>query len=248
MFEQMLQQFLGSSQGQAALQTLQQQHGMDPAMAQQTLGVAGEGAAQALHQVNGGAPGNAAGLLGGGLTTNAITGALSGMLNGGGLGGALEGGLSGIVAGKVGEMLASRMGMNPQMASMIAAGIAPHLVNFIQARMGSQNASGPGAPASGTAPVMGHNQGAAASMQPMGGPQWAPPMQKGPGAQGKFDPFGPNNADPSQQQFSKGGGGGKEAYQESPPDGGKGGYTKGGFDPSQDGSNKDQGPGWKKGG
>ena len=242
MFEQILQQFLGSSQGQAALQTLQQEHGMNPAMAQQTLGVAGEGAAQALQQANGGAPGNAAALLGGGLTTNAITGALSGMLNGGGLGGALEGGLSGMVAGKVGEMLASRMGMNPQMASMIAAGIAPHLVNFIQARMAGQNASGPGAPAPGAAPVMGQNQGAAASMQPMGGPQWAPPAQKGAGAQGKFDPFAQNNFDPS-QQMSKGDGGGKGSF-----DPGGGGYTKGGFDPSQDGSNKDQGPGWKKGG
>lgn len=218
------------------MQTLQQQHGMNPAMAQQTLGVAGEGAAQALQQANAGPPGNAAGLLGGGITANAITGALSGMLGGGGLGGALEGGLSGVVAGKVGEMLAARMGMNPQMASLIAAGIAPHLVNFIQGRMGAQNASGPGPTAPGIAappmiPPMMQNQGAAASMQPMGGPQWAPPMQKAAGAQGKFDPSQQNAFDPSQQKMSKGDGGGKGA-----------------FDPSQDGSNKDQGPDWKKGG
>jgi len=234
------------------MQTLQQQHGMNPAMAQQTLGVAGEGAAQALQQANAGPPGNAAGLLGGGITANAITGALSGMLGGGGLGGALEGGLSGVVAGKVGEMLAARMGMNPQMASLIAAGIAPHLVNFIQARMGTQNASGPGASAPGPAappmiPPMMQNQGPAASMQPMGGPQWAPPMQKGAGAQGKFDPSQQGAFDPSQQKMSKGDGGGKESFDQAPPDGGKGGYSKGAFDPSQDGSNKDQGPGWKKG-
>ncbi len=144
MIDQLLQQFLSSSQGQAALQTLQQQHGMNPATAQQALGVASEGAAQALGQSPGATPGNVAALFEGGLTTNAITGALSGMLGGGGLGGALEGGLSGVVAAKVGEMLASRMGLNPQMASMIAAAVAPHLVNFIQARAGGEQATGRG--------------------------------------------------------------------------------------------------------
>ncbi|MDB4928007.1 MAG: hypothetical protein JWM10_491 [Myxococcaceae bacterium] len=241
MFEQMLQQFLGSSQGQAAMQTLQQQHGMAPGVAQQALGVAGEGAAQVLQQQQGnaGAPGGAQGFLGGGLTANAITGALSGMLGGGGLGGALEGGLSGVVAGKVGEMLASRMGMNPQTASLIAAGIAPHLVNFIQARMGTQNhtGAGPGALPIAPPPLPPMQQGAAASMQPMGGPQWAPPATKGGGATGKFDPSTANPKDPyGQSNFDPGMKGAQ----------GDGGYAKPGFDPSQDGQ-KDQTPAWKKG-
>jgi hypothetical protein len=246
MFEQMLQQFLGSSQGQAAMQTLQQQHGMAPGVAQQTLGVASEGAAEALQQQqnNGGAQG----FLGGGITANAITGALSGMLGGGGLGGALEGGLSGVVAGKVGELLAARMGMNPQTASLIAAGIAPHLVNFIQQRMAGQSHTGigPVGPPLAPPPLPPlQQQGAAASMQPMGGPQWAPPTTKASGAAGKFDPSNPSPRDPyAQGSFEPPMKGGKgEGF--APADS-TGVGSKPAFDPSQDGQ-KDQGPAWKKG-
>jgi hypothetical protein len=173
------------------------------------------------------------------------------MLGGGGIGGALEGGLSGVVAGKVGEMLAARMGMNPQTASLIAAGIAPHLVNFIQARMATQNHSGvgPGGPPIPPPPLPPLAPGAAASMQPMGGPQWAPPATKGAGVGGKFDPSTVNPKDPYAQgnfdpgtKGAKGDDGGDKFAQVDKG----GGSAKPGWDPSQDGQ-KDQGPAWKKG-
>lgn len=179
MFNELLQQFMGSSQGAAALQALQQQHGLDPATAQQSMSAATVGAAQALHQADGGTAnplGNILAMLGGGAGGNAIAGALSGMLGGGGLQGAVQGGLSGVLVGRVAEAIASRTGMNPQTASAVAASLAPHLLNFIQHR---------GAAAQNAAPAGG------VSMQPMGGPQYsAPAAPKDPNAAGKAAPSG----------------------------------------------------------
>jgi hypothetical protein len=149
MFNELLQQFMGSPQGSAALQSLQQQHGLDPEMAQRSLGAATEGAAQALHQADGGSSNplaNVFSMLGGGAGGNAITGALSGMLGGGGgggLGGAVQGGLSGLVMGQVGNMIATRTGVNPQMASAMAATLAPHILNYIQHRGAGQAGAAP---------------------------------------------------------------------------------------------------------
>lgn len=176
MFNELLQQFMGSPQGAAALQTLRQQHGLDPATAQRSMSAATVGAAQALHQADGGTAnplGNIIGMLGGGAGGNAIAGALSGMLGGGGLQGALQGGLSGVLVGRVAEAIATRTGMNPQAASAVAATLAPHILEYVQHR-GAATAAATTAPGGGV------------TMQPMGGPQYGAPMPaKDPNAPGK---------------------------------------------------------------
>ncbi len=181
MIQELLQQFMSSPQASAALQAIQQQHGLDPATAQKSLHAASEGTAQALAQAPGGGGANPLGgllsMLGGGAGGNAVAGALSGMLGGGGLGGAVQGGLSGVVVGRVAEMIASRTGMNPQMASAVAASLAPHILSFLHER-GAQA----GAPAAQPQAPMAQPQGPAV-MQPIGGPQYGAPQQpKDPGA------------------------------------------------------------------
>jgi hypothetical protein len=113
---QLLQQFLGSSHGNDALQTLQQEHGLTAEDAQHTLAAATEVAQQqgALD-----APGGPQTALGGGV-----------------LGRMFNGALGGAAASAAGRILAQRTGMNPQMAQSVVAAAMPFVLRYLQQRGG----------------------------------------------------------------------------------------------------------------
>jgi len=140
MFEQMLGSFLGSSQGQAAKDALRQR-GVDEGQMQQIFAAALPAAAGSLEQQAGKqAPGQSSALgafdvLGGHAGQSFLIGAATSMLRGEGMSGAVRDGAVGVVGGRIGEALASRMGMDPRIASGLGAAIAPFVLSYAQEQL-----------------------------------------------------------------------------------------------------------------
>jgi hypothetical protein len=139
MFEQMLGSFLGSPQGQGAAQALQQR-GVPQGQIQQILSAAFPAGASSIEQqgkqVSPGQPElGAFDVMGGHPAQSFLIGAATSMLRGGDMGGAIRDGAASVVGGHVAEVLASRAGMDRQMASGVAAAITPFIVSFVHERL-----------------------------------------------------------------------------------------------------------------
>ncbi len=133
MIEEMMRGFLGSSQGQGAMQALMGQ-GFDPQQAQTLLGHATDAATQSLQNQTAGAQQPQVGLFnifGGHAGREALLGAVSGMMRGDGFFGSLEDGALGVLVGHIGEYIGSRMGMDPAQAGQIAALLTPYIGSYV---------------------------------------------------------------------------------------------------------------------
>jgi hypothetical protein len=142
MIQELVQQFMGSPQGQTALGRLQQQ-GFAPQQAQAFMGAALPTAAQAFHQAQSGGlaesrPGGPQGILDVGnshYVTNFLSGAVSGLLRGEGISGAAVDGLQGVVGGHVGQVIASRFGLPQRVAGTVGAILTPLMIDFLWSRV-----------------------------------------------------------------------------------------------------------------
>ena len=121
-------EFLNSEHGQAAVSALSAQ-GLDADAAQQMLTVGAE-AAHTHVETEG------AGLLGEHVGKSFLAAFAAGIVKGDGIMGALGDGLEGILGAKVTEALAERAGLDPGMASTVAAAATPYLVSFIKSKFG----------------------------------------------------------------------------------------------------------------
>jgi hypothetical protein len=131
MFDQLLQMFTGSQQGQQAMSRLVGQ-GYTQQQAQGILGAALPVAAQAVHAHMTGQGGP--GLFDIGQSnygTNFLTGAVAGLLRGDGIKGAAVDGLEGVVGGHVAQVIAGRFGLPQRVAGMIGAAITPPMLSFL---------------------------------------------------------------------------------------------------------------------
>lgn len=132
MIGDLLKQFTGSQEGGEAVQTLQNEHGLDGDQAKHAIEAATSGAASALGSEQGGleAVGKMLGGGGGGLA-----GALGGLAGGGGgLAGAIQGGLGGAAAEKIADVIAPAIGVDKAKAMAIASTVIPYIMKFIQSR------------------------------------------------------------------------------------------------------------------
>ncbi len=164
MFQQLIQQFTQSRQGQTAFSRLQAQ-GFSPQQSQGFLGAAVPAAAQSFYssQSGGGAgsrPGGPGGLLDVGnshYVTNFLSGAVSGLIRGQGVMGAAVDGVQGVAGGHVAQVIASRFGLPQRVAGTIGAIVTPLVIDWLWEKMnggglnlGSMFGGGsPGAGASG---------------------------------------------------------------------------------------------------
>lgn len=142
MFDQLIQQFTGSRQGQTAMSRLSSQ-GFAPHQAQQFLGAAVPAAAQSFHQAQSGGlagarPGGPGGLMDVGnshYVTNFLSGAVSGLLRGEGMMGAAVDGLQGVAGGHVAQVIASRFGLPQRVAGTVGAIVTPLVIDFLFERV-----------------------------------------------------------------------------------------------------------------
>jgi hypothetical protein len=119
-------EFLSSQHGQDATAALAAQ-GIDPDAAQQMLSVGAEAAHAHVESQNSGLLGEHAG-------KSFFAAFAAGIVKGDGVMSALGDGLEGIVGAKVTEALAERAGLDPGMASTVAAAATPYLVSFIKSK------------------------------------------------------------------------------------------------------------------
>ena len=184
MLQELVQQFMGSPQGQTALSRLQSQ-GFAPQQAQAFMGAALPTAAQAFHQAQSGGlaanrPGGPEGILDVGnshYVTNFLSGAVSGLLRGEGITGAAVDGLQGVVGGHVAQVIATRFGLPQRVAGTVGAILTPLMIDFLWTRVnggGLDLASllGRGGAQPGPAPMGGGGWGGGAQPAPMGGGGW----------------------------------------------------------------------------
>lgn len=181
MIQELVQQFMGSPQGQTAFSRLQSQ-GFAPQQAQAFMGAALPTAAQAFHQAQSGGlaesrPGGPQGILDVGnshYVTNFLSGAVSGLLRGEGISGAAVDGLQGVVGGHVAQVIASRFGLPQRVAGTVGAILTPLMIDFLWSRVNGGGldlgslfgGGGPPAPS-----PMGGGWGGGGSA-PMGGGGW----------------------------------------------------------------------------
>ncbi|MFK7987365.1 MAG: hypothetical protein AB8I08_15175 [Sandaracinaceae bacterium] len=138
MFDQLIQQFTSSRQGQTALSRLQQQ-GFAPHQANQFISAAVPAAAQSMHQAQSGGmlgnrPGGPGGLMDVGnshYVTNFLSGAVSGLIRGEGMMGAAVDGLQGVAGGHVAQVIASRFGLPQRVAGTVGAIVTPLAIDFL---------------------------------------------------------------------------------------------------------------------
>lgn len=150
MFDQLLNVFGQSRQGQQAYTALQAQ-GYSPQQSAGILTTAFPAAAQAMQNAlrsNAQGPG----LLDIGSSNymqNFLTGAVSGLLRGEGIKGAAVDGLQSVVGGHVASVIASRCGLPPRVAGVVGAIITPMMVDFLWEKFQGMNLGGgaQGAPA-----------------------------------------------------------------------------------------------------
>jgi hypothetical protein len=132
MLGDLLHQFTGSPQGDEALQTLKDQHGLSGEQAKSALEAAASGVTNAVGSDEGGGLGALGKAIGGG---GGVLGALGGLAgSGGGLASALQGGLGGAAAEKIAEVIAPTIGIDKAKATAIASTVLPYIVKFLQSR------------------------------------------------------------------------------------------------------------------
>lgn len=175
MFDQLLNMFGQSRQGQAAYQQLQGQ-GYTPTQAAGILTTAFPAAAQAMQNaIQGGASGQGLGLLditNSNYATNFLSAAVAGLVRGEGLKGAAIDGVQGVVGGHVAQVIASRCGLPERVAGVVGAIITPLMVDFLWEKYQQMQAGG------GVGALFGSGQA----------PQPAAPAPQGFGS--NFTPFG----------------------------------------------------------
>jgi hypothetical protein len=199
MFQQLIQQFTSSRQGQTAVQRLQQQ-GFSPQQSQGFLSAAVPTAAQAFHNAQSGGmlqnmnrPGGPQGILdvgGSHYVTNFLSGAVSGLIRGNGVGGAAIDGLQGVAGGHVAQVIAGRFGLPQRVAGTVGAIVTPLIIDFLWERMGGGNLNlgslfGGGAGAGGVAGLLGGG-GQAQPAPAQGGATWGGGAPAAPAAQGGY--------------------------------------------------------------
>ncbi|HZF49590.1 MAG TPA: hypothetical protein VE093_13115 [Polyangiaceae bacterium] len=134
MLGDLLHQFTGSPQGDEALQTLKDQHGLSGEQAKSALETAASGVATAVGSGEGGGLGALGQAIGGG-GGGGVLGALGGLAGGGGgLASALQGGIGGAAAEKIADMIAPKIGIDKAKAAAIASTVLPYIVKFLQSR------------------------------------------------------------------------------------------------------------------
>lgn len=131
MFAELLKEFASSEHGQNALGALQQNF---PSLnAQQIMAAAVPAAAQAMHKVTAGQEQPHVGLfnlLGGHAGKSFLAGAVAGLLRGDGIMGSLKDGVMGTLGGHIAEYLAQETGLDPAMASQVAALLTPFITHY----------------------------------------------------------------------------------------------------------------------
>jgi len=123
----LLQEFLGSSHGQQAVDALRAQ-GISATDAQTYIAHATEAAHDQVN-AQGGVLGEHAG-------RNFLTALASGVARGDGLLGSLKDGLEGGFSGRITEVLATKAGIDPSTASGVAAALTPFISGFLKKKLG----------------------------------------------------------------------------------------------------------------
>jgi len=126
--QQLISEFLGSDHGAQAQQALMAQ-GISADDAQQYLTHAADAACSHVEEQN-------AGLLGDHPGKSFFAAFASGLVRGDGFFKSLVDGGEGVITGRVAEAIAARTGIDPSMASTIAAAASPYLVNFLKQKLG----------------------------------------------------------------------------------------------------------------
>ncbi len=131
MFAELLKEFASSEHGQNALGALQQK--FPDLDSQQIMDSAVPAAAQAMHKVTAGHAQPHVGLfnmLGGHAGRSFLAGAVAGLIRGDGIMGSLKDGVMGTLGGHVAEYLAQETGLDPQVASEVAALLTPFITHY----------------------------------------------------------------------------------------------------------------------
>jgi len=124
----LLQEFLSSSHGQQASQALAAQ-GVSPEDAQTYLAHAAEAAHSHVTEQSSGMMGAHAG-------RNFFAAFASGLVRGDGVWGSLKDGLEGTLSGRITESIAAKAGIDPSVASGVAAALTPYLAGFLKNKLG----------------------------------------------------------------------------------------------------------------
>lgn len=162
MFDQLLNVFGQSRQGQQAYNALQAQ-GYTPQQSANILTTAFPAAAQSLQRALQGQPGQGPGLLDIGSSNyvqNFLTGAVTGLLRGEGLKGAAVDGAQSIVGGHVATVIAARCGLPQRVAGVVGAIITPPMIDFLWDKVQTLNLGGGAAAPAQMPPGFGANFGA----------------------------------------------------------------------------------------
>ncbi len=187
MFDQLLNLFGQSPQGQQAYTALQAQ-GYSPTQSAGILTTAFPAAVTAMQnamQSNNGQLG-VLDLKNSNYAMNFLTGAVSGLVRGEGMKGAAIDGLQGVVGGHVAQVIATRCGLPERVAGVLGAVVTPLMIDFLWDKLQGMNL-GQGAGTGGIAGAL----GSAAAALGLGGTQ-APalPAQAPTGFGAQFTPFG----------------------------------------------------------
>ena len=134
MLDQLLSGFMNSTQGQGALGVLAQR-GVSGAQASSIFDAALPAATSMLSKQAGGAKGDASPLglfdiLGGHPGQAFLIGAVTSLVQGEGITEAAKDGAVGVLGSHLGEVIASRVGVDRQMAGWAGAAIAPFIVSY----------------------------------------------------------------------------------------------------------------------
>jgi hypothetical protein len=188
MFDQLLNLFGQSPQGQQAYSALQAQ-GYSPTQSAGILTTAFPAAVSAMQsamQSNNGQLG-LLDIKNSNYAMNFLTGAVSGLVRGEGMKGAAIDGLQGVVGGHVAQVIATRCGLPERVAGVLGAIVTPLMIDFLWDKIQGMNL-GQGAGAGGLAGAL----GSAASALGLGGAQApaAMPAQAPAGFGAQFTPFG----------------------------------------------------------
>ena len=125
--QQLISEFLASEHGAQAVQALGAQ-GVSEADAQQLLGQAAGAAYEHVESQN-------TGLLGEHAGKSFFAAFAAGLVRGDGIFNSLVEGGEGVITGRVTEALASRAGLDPSMASTIAAAATPYVIAFLKQKL-----------------------------------------------------------------------------------------------------------------
>ena len=189
MFDQLLNLFGQSPQGQQAYSALQAQ-GYSPTQSAGILTTAFPAAVTAMQNAMQSSNGQL-GLLdikNSNYAMNFLTGAVSGLVRGQGMKGAAIDGLQGVVGGHVAQVIATRCGLPERVAGVLGAVVTPLMIDFLWDKIQAMNL-GQGASAGGLAGAL----GSAASALGLGGAGPAQPPALAPAPAGfgaQFTPFG----------------------------------------------------------